>query len=120
MTSQPRIRRRFAVLAAGALMGSTFGLIPSCEGMLTTFNPCGTVLEFCQPYELDALFGDLPDYSLDPTCTIPFFGIYGDGTTTGGTTGGGFGGGGFGGGFGGGVSQGSCYGGVLPLKDLDL
>jgi hypothetical protein len=62
-----------AILAAGA----TVFAIPSCQGMLTTFNPCGTVFDFCEPYEIDALFADTTDYSLDPTCSIAFYGIYG-------------------------------------------
>lgn len=86
------------------LTGTAFQL-PSCSGLLTTFNPCGTVFAFCNPQEIDALFGDIPDFSLDPSCTIPFFGVNNDGGVGGGTGGGGTGG--IGGGFGGGQS-GTC------------
>jgi hypothetical protein len=55
--------------------GSAFVSIPSCEGLLTTVNPCGTIFSFCEPYEIDALFADTPDFSLDPTCSIPFYGV---------------------------------------------
>ena len=55
--------------------GTAFIGIPSCRGLLTTVNPCGTVFAFCTAEELDAFFGDIPDYSLDPTCTIPYFGL---------------------------------------------
>jgi hypothetical protein len=48
------------------------GFLPSCEGILTTFNPCGTVFGFCSEADLDLLFADIPDFDLDPTCTIPF------------------------------------------------
>ncbi len=76
MNCSSQLKRRawgaLVVLAAGA---TVFG-IPSCQGMLTTFNPCGTVFDFCEPYEIDALFADSPDWSLDPTCSIPFFGVY--------------------------------------------
>lgn len=58
-----------------ATAGTAFLSIPSCEGLLTTFNPCGTVFDFCEPYELQALFADVPDYSLDPTCSMPYYGV---------------------------------------------
>ncbi|KAB2940353.1 MAG: hypothetical protein KJ057_03250 [Phycisphaerae bacterium] len=45
---------------------------PSCEGLLTRFNPCSTVLGFCDANDIDLLFTDIPNYELDPTCTIPY------------------------------------------------
>ncbi len=63
--------RGFKSLAIVAV-GIQFGLIPSCEGLLTTFNPCGTIFGFCAPEDIDLLFADIPDFRLDPTCTIPF------------------------------------------------
>lgn len=59
-----------AAMSTGAVMQ-----IPSCEGVLTTVNPCGTVFAFCNARDIDALFGSVPDFYLDPTCTIPFFGV---------------------------------------------
>jgi hypothetical protein len=76
---------RFLVGLAVITTGSAFLSIPSCEGFLTTVNPCGTVFSFCEPYEIDALFADVPDYSLDPTCSIPFYGIYGNAGSDSGT-----------------------------------
>lgn len=77
-TTRNRLRRGYqrafvglAVLSAG----TAFLNIPSCQGVLTTFNPCGTVFAFCTAEELDAFFGDFPDWSLDPTCSIPYFGL---------------------------------------------
>lgn len=55
------------LLAGGSLLG-----LPSCEGVLTTINPCATVFEFCDGNDIDLLFADIPDYDLDPTCAIPF------------------------------------------------
>ena len=52
--------------------GTTF---LNCQGALTTFNPCGTVFSFCTAEELDALFSPIPNYNLDPTCSIPYFGL---------------------------------------------
>ena len=68
-------RRTWTTLAIVAAGAAVFG-IPSCQGMLTTFNPCGTVFDFCEPYEIDALFADTSDYTLDPTCSIAYFGVY--------------------------------------------
>jgi hypothetical protein len=59
------------VLIPGAVMFQ-FGFLPSCEGLLTTFNPCGNILAFCSEEDIDLLFADIPDFDLDPTCTIPF------------------------------------------------
>jgi len=67
---------RVAVAVAVSVgSGVVFGFLPSCETTLTTLNPCGTIFAFCEPYEVDQLFADTPDYSLDPTCTIPFYGL---------------------------------------------
>ena len=62
-----------AVLLTGSLAVS--GLLPSCETALTTFNPCGSIFGFCEPQDIDLMFADIPDYDLDPSCTIPYFGI---------------------------------------------
>ena len=77
--------RKTVVGLAVLATGMTFLSIPSCSGVLTTFNPCGTVFAFCEPYEIDALFGDVPDWSLDPTCSVPFWGL--DGNNAAGTCG---------------------------------
>lgn len=65
--------RRFivsSVMSGSAMM--QLGFLPSCKGILTTFNPCGSVFGFCQEEDIDLLFADIPDFDLDPTCTIPF------------------------------------------------
>jgi len=69
----PRGFQKVYVGMAVMAVGTTF--LPSCGGLLTTVNPCGTVFAFCTAEELDAFFGSFPDYSLDPTCTIPYFGL---------------------------------------------
>ena len=73
-----RSTRRFKkawVCAAVATVGSLCLSIPSCQGLLTTFNPGGTVFSSFTDYQLDALLGDIPDWNLDPTCTIPYYGV---------------------------------------------
>ena len=61
---------------AVAFVGCNFAAIfPSCETTLTTLNPCGSVLGFCNAIDIDRLFGDIPDFELDPSCSIPFFGL---------------------------------------------
>jgi len=69
--SANRIAKILLVSASGA---TVFQLLPSCETLLTTINPCGSVFGFCSPYDIEELFVTIPDYSYDPTCTIPGFG----------------------------------------------
>ena len=70
-----RMKRRTLIALAVLLTGNLAGLLPSCETTLTTFNPCGSIFGFCEPHDVELLFADIPDYELDPTCTIPYFGI---------------------------------------------
>jgi hypothetical protein len=67
--------RRTLVGLAILTTGTAFLNLPSCSGTLTTFNPCGTVFSFCTAEELDALFSPIPNFNLDPTCSIPYFGL---------------------------------------------
>lgn len=69
-TRMARVWTGLAALTAGAAFQ-----IPSCEGVLTTFNPCGTVFGFCNGRDIDLLFASVPDFDLDPSCTIPYFGV---------------------------------------------
>jgi len=70
------IRLRARRWAVSALLGATvfqLGFLPSCRGILQVFNPCGSVLGFCTQEDLDLLLAEqIPDWDLDPTCTIPF------------------------------------------------
>ena len=68
---------RRLLVAAGVLSACVFqfGFLPSCKGLLTTFNPGGTILGSVTPEEIDLLFVDIPEYEYDPTCTIPGFGF---------------------------------------------
>jgi hypothetical protein len=74
-----RIRaKRFTVSLAVFSTSTVFGLgVPSCEGLLTTFNPCGTIFGFCQPVDIDRLFADTTDFDRDPTCTVTLGGLAG-------------------------------------------
>ena len=81
--SKPNARtmRRFW-LSVAVLSGCVFHTnpiwipsIPSCQGALTTVNPCGSVFAFCEPSDIDLIFSDIPNYELDPTCTLPGFGF---------------------------------------------
>ena len=68
-----RLTRRLII--SSAVMGSTvfqLGFLPSCDSLLRVVNPC-SFLAFCQEQDIDLLTaGSLPDFELDPTCTIPF------------------------------------------------
>lgn len=77
MTQRPHSlpRRLLLGVALISACGLQFGIIPSCEGLLTTFNPCGTIFGFCEPTDVDLLFTNIPDFTYDPTCTIPGFGF---------------------------------------------
>jgi len=66
------VRKLLTSAALGLSGGVTLLWIPSCETVLTTFNPCSTILEFCDENDIDLLFADVPDYELDPTCTVPY------------------------------------------------
>ncbi|RJP33903.1 MAG: hypothetical protein C4547_11615 [Phycisphaerales bacterium] len=69
----PVLRHRLAAICTVALSGGTLFLsLPSCETTLKTLNPCATVFEFCDANDIELIFADIPDYDLDPTCTIPF------------------------------------------------
>ena len=61
-----------AVLSSGTAMAAIF---PSCETIATTVNPCGTIFGFCSPSDVDLMFGSVPDFDIDPTCTVPLFGV---------------------------------------------
>lgn len=66
------IGRTIRMVAAGTLVFQ-LGLLPSCRGLLTVFNPCGTIFGFCEQEDLDFILSEnIPNYDLDPTCTIPF------------------------------------------------
>jgi len=70
------VGRRF--LMTGALLSACvfqLGFLPSCEGVLTTFNPGGTILGSVTAEDIDLLFTGIPDWEYDPTCTIPGFGF---------------------------------------------
>ena len=63
------------VVVSLALGGSVLqlGFLPDCTSLLRVFNPCGSILGFCEPEDLDLMLADgIPDFDLDPTCTIPF------------------------------------------------
>lgn len=58
------------VLTTGALMQFNFTCTGVAERLGNNVNPCGTILN-CDPVEWDLLTTPFPDWSLDPTCTIP-------------------------------------------------
>jgi hypothetical protein len=58
----------------GAMMLLTGGTVLSCANTLANINLCGTVFTFCTPTDqLNLLYPylDTPDYTTDPSCTIP-------------------------------------------------
>lgn len=80
MTRLTRNRSLRIVASVAALMsgGMVLGLLPSCETVLTTFNPCGSIFGFCDPVDVNRLFAEVPDLDHDPSCTIPYYGIDGE------------------------------------------
>lgn len=75
-----RLLTAAALLSVGAFQ---FALLPSCEGVLTTFNPGGTILGSVSAEDIDLLFADVPDWDYDPSCTIPGYGFDPANTSTG-------------------------------------
>ncbi len=68
-----RLFKRMLTTAALTVSGGLSLLwIPSCETVLTTFNPCGNIFAFCDPNDIPLAFTDVPNFELDPTCTIPY------------------------------------------------
>lgn len=66
------LRRVIVSLALGTSV-LQLGFLPDCTGLLRVFNPCGSIFGFCQPEDLDLMLADsIPDFNLDPTCTIPY------------------------------------------------
>lgn len=108
-TRKNRRSRSGAWTAMALLLTGTAFQLNSCGNFLRVFNPCGTIFAFCNARDVDGLFGNIPDFSLDPSCTIPFFGV--DNPNAGGAGGAGGGGGGIGGG-GGGIGGGGGGGGI--------
>ena len=69
-------KRAAGVAAVMAMTGSLAALLPSCETTLKTVNPCGSIFGFCEPTDIDRMFAEpVADYELDPTCTIPYYGV---------------------------------------------
>lgn len=63
------------VITSGLLTGASVFALPSCERVLTTFNPCSNVFEFCDENDIALLFNDPlkgESFDIDPSCTIPF------------------------------------------------
>ena len=75
MAESSRKTKRWMGAAVIALIGCNMAIFPSCETIVTTVNPCGTIFGFCDPTDIDRIFADFPDFDLDPTCSIPFFGL---------------------------------------------
>ncbi len=72
---QQRVGRmtRVAMIVSTTLLAGTLMGMPGigCAGRVANnFNPCGTILD-CDPLEYDLFTHRFPDWSLDPTCTIP-------------------------------------------------
>lgn len=66
-----RLTRLFMLAATsfGATIYVSLG--SACEFAATRFDPCGTLFGNCSPGSFDLAFASIPDYDLDPTCTIP-------------------------------------------------
>jgi hypothetical protein len=79
MKRSPMSKRSWLLLSTAALVcGQVLALLPSCETALTTLNPCGSIFGFCEPTDIDLMFAEVPDFDLDPSCTIPYYGTYGE------------------------------------------
>jgi hypothetical protein len=64
---------RRVMMGMATLSGCTFLLLnqTQCEWLVTRFDPCGTIFANCEPGTFQLQFADVPDYGVDPTCTIP-------------------------------------------------
>jgi hypothetical protein len=75
---------------AGLSAGTTLYGGSCVSDNLWRFNPCGTILSttICNPTDWYARIFDAPDWSVDPTCPIPFQCGGGTGVPGGGSPGG--------------------------------
>ncbi len=73
MRSSNTASRRKHYLAAAVMMTGClfFSLGGACEMATNYFDPCGTIFANCDPGSFQLQFADVPDWSVDPTCTIP-------------------------------------------------
>lgn len=69
---RPSLSMIFATTLTGTVMGTgCFEMVVNNTGRLAHYiNPCGTILN-CDPFEYDLLTTSWPDYTKDPSCTIP-------------------------------------------------
>ncbi len=64
-----KLTRAVLAIASGAMM---FQLgVGACVRAAQIFNPCETVLAGCTQQQLDFLSRSIPDFTYDPSCTIP-------------------------------------------------
>jgi len=73
MKKNPRKMKRLATMASLCVAGGTL-MQGNCFNALASLPICGGILTFCTPNDqLNVLFPLLttPDFSADPTCTIP-------------------------------------------------
>ncbi len=70
MKCSGRMQAVMGVLAAGSMLWAIGG---TCHDVATYVNPCGTILN-CDPvqWELAIANTEYPDWSMDPTCSIPY------------------------------------------------
>ena len=73
MTRSKKVRFKRCVFVLATALTSTMyvSLGGACEWVTTRFDPCGTLLGNCSPGTFDLAFASVPDFDLDPTCTIP-------------------------------------------------
>jgi len=65
---------RKAVLSASVLLAGGTVLGSGCMNTLASVNLCGTVFPWCDPVDqVNLLYPmlELPDFDVDPSCTIP-------------------------------------------------
>lgn len=66
---------RKALVGVAAMSAGGFLMANGCANALLSITPCGTVFTFCTPADQANLifpFLDLPDFNVDPSCTIPY------------------------------------------------
>ncbi len=59
------------LLVPGVFMAQLGGACSKLTALTQYVDPCGTVLADCFPGQFQLYASDVPNYELDPTCTIP-------------------------------------------------
>lgn len=63
--------QKVVLVGAGATLFQLSGTCGRLANLTQYVDPCGTILADCFPGQFQLYAADVPDWNVDPTCTIP-------------------------------------------------